>query len=109
MDYPGKRLWLQQLTIFHVCSDPHSGATNGLAGVLYSVHFTLLGVQLLCTLTILVYSATFGLLVLVLISKSPLGLRVTDYEEQIGADVIEHGLAGTNVARYVLEKPLSTR
>uniref|UniRef100_A0A8R1DLF7 Ammonium transporter n=1 Tax=Caenorhabditis japonica TaxID=281687 RepID=A0A8R1DLF7_CAEJA len=44
-----------------------------------------------------------------LISKSPLGLRVTDYEEQIGADVIEHGLAGTNVARYVLEKPLSTR
>ncbi|KAK6732527.1 hypothetical protein RB195_016729 [Necator americanus] len=86
-----------------------SGATNGLAGLLYSGHFTLLGVQLLCTLTILVYSATFGLLVLVLISKSPLGLRVTDYEEQIGADVIEHGLAGTNVARYVIEKPLSTR
>ncbi|VDO78699.1 unnamed protein product [Heligmosomoides polygyrus] len=86
-----------------------SGATNGHAGLLYSGDFTLLGVQLLCTLTILVYSATFGLLALVLISKSPLGLRVTDYEEQIGADVIEHGLAGTNVARYVLEKPLSTR
>ncbi|PIO67205.1 ammonium transporter [Teladorsagia circumcincta] len=86
-----------------------SGATNGLAGLLYSGDFTLLGVQLLCTLTVLVYSATFGLLALVLISKSPLGLRVTDYEEQIGADVIEHGLAGTNVARYVLEKPLSTR
>ncbi|KAK5983984.1 hypothetical protein GCK32_017203, partial [Trichostrongylus colubriformis] len=86
-----------------------SGATNGLSGLLYSGDFTLLGVQLLCTLTVLVYSATFGLLVLVLISKSPLGLRVTDYEEQIGADVIEHGLAGTNVARYVLEKPLSTR
>ncbi|KAK6024023.1 hypothetical protein OSTOST_10174 [Ostertagia ostertagi] len=87
----------------------YSGATNGLAGLLYSGDFTLLGVQLLCTLTVLVYSATFGLLALVLISKSPLGLRVTDYEEQIGADVIEHGLAGTNVARYVLEKPLSTR
>ncbi|CAJ0608177.1 unnamed protein product [Cylicocyclus nassatus] len=86
-----------------------AGATNGLAGVLYSGKFTLLGVQLLCTLTILVYSATCGLLALFLISKSPLGLRVTDYEEQIGADVIEHGLAGTNVARYVLEKPLSTR
>nr|CDJ89775.1 Ammonium transporter domain containing protein [Haemonchus contortus] len=85
------------------------GATNGHAGLLYSGSFTLLGVQLLCTVTILVYSAAFGLLALVLISKSPLGLRVTDYEEQIGADVIEHGLAGTNVARYVLEKPLSTR
>lgn len=43
------------------------------------------------------------------ISKSPLGLRVTDYEEQIGADVIEHGLAGTNIARYLIEKPLSTK
>ncbi|VDM64333.1 unnamed protein product [Angiostrongylus costaricensis] len=85
------------------------GATNGHSGLLYSGEFTLLGVQLLCTLTILVYSASFGLLILVLISKSPLGLRVTDYEEQIGADVIEHGLAGTNVARYVIEKPLSTR
>ncbi|KJH51395.1 ammonium transporter [Dictyocaulus viviparus] len=85
------------------------GATNGHAGVLYSGNFTLLGVQLLCTLTILVYSASFGLLILVLINNSPLGLRVTDYEEQIGADVIEHGLAGTNVARYVIEKPLSTR
>lgn len=44
-----------------------------------------------------------------LIAKSPLGLRVTDYEEQIGADVIEHGLAGTNIARYLVEKPLSTK
>uniref|UniRef100_A0A1I7XQP9 Ammonium transporter n=1 Tax=Heterorhabditis bacteriophora TaxID=37862 RepID=A0A1I7XQP9_HETBA len=82
---------------------------NEMAGLLYSGKLDLLGIQLLCTLTVLVYSASFGLLVLVLISKSPLGLRVTDYEEQIGADVIEHGLAGTNVARYVIEKPLSTR
>ncbi|PAV89117.1 hypothetical protein WR25_05259 [Diploscapter pachys] len=86
-----------------------ASATNDNAGLLYSWSFNLLGIQLLCTLTILVYSATMGLLVLFCISKSPLGLRVTDYEEQIGADVIEHGLAGTNVARYVVEKPLSTR
>ncbi|CAB3403889.1 unnamed protein product [Caenorhabditis bovis] len=84
-------------------------ATNNMAGLIYSWDPTLLGVQALCTVTILVYSATTGFIVLVIISWSPLGLRVTDYEEQIGADVIEHGLAGTNVARYVLEKPLSTR
>ncbi|CAI2340706.1 unnamed protein product [Caenorhabditis sp. 36 PRJEB53466] len=86
-----------------------TSATNNMSGLIYSWSFKLLGVQLLCTITILIYSAATGFLVLFLISKSPLGLRVTDYEEQIGADVIEHGLAGTNVARYVLEKPLSTR
>ncbi|KAF1765056.1 hypothetical protein GCK72_005007 [Caenorhabditis remanei] len=86
-----------------------TSATNNMSGLLYSWSFELLGVQLLCTVTILIYSATTGFLALFLISKSPLGLRVTDYEEQIGADVIEHGLAGTNVARYVIEKPLSTR
>ncbi|PIC44282.1 hypothetical protein B9Z55_004703 [Caenorhabditis nigoni] len=86
-----------------------TSATNNMSGLLYSWSFDLLLVQLLCTFTILLYSAATGFLALFLISKSPLGLRVTDYEEQIGADVIEHGLAGTNVARYVLEKPLSTR
>uniref|UniRef100_F1LCP0 Ammonium transporter 3 n=1 Tax=Ascaris suum TaxID=6253 RepID=F1LCP0_ASCSU len=64
---------------------------------------------MLCSLTIVVYSAVLGLLVLMGLDKSPLGLRVTDYEEQIGADVIEHGLAGTNVARYHLEKPLTSK
>ncbi|CAP21946.2 Protein CBR-AMT-3 [Caenorhabditis briggsae] len=74
-----------------------TSATNNMSGLLYSWSFDLLLVQLLCTFTILLYSAATGFLALFLISKSPLGLRVTDYEEQIGADVIEHGLAGTNV------------
>lgn len=43
------------------------------------------------------------------LGKSPLGLRVTDYEEQIGADAVEHGLAGQNVARYHIEKPISNK
>ncbi|CAJ0584141.1 unnamed protein product, partial [Mesorhabditis spiculigera] len=84
-------------------------STSNQAGLLYGGGFHLLGIQLLCTVVVVVYSATTGLLALWLIDKSPLGLRVTDYEEQIGADVIEHGLAGTNIARYVVEKPLSTK
>ncbi|VDN35305.1 unnamed protein product [Gongylonema pulchrum] len=44
-----------------------------------------------------------------MLGRSPLGLRVTDYEEQIGADVVQHGLAGTNIARYHIEKPLSSK
>ncbi|CAJ0951453.1 unnamed protein product, partial [Mesorhabditis belari] len=85
---------------------PSSSNQNGL---LYGGGLWLLGIQLLCTLTVLVYSASMGIIALFCIAKSPLGLRVTDYEEQIGADVIEHGLAGTNVSRYVVEKPLSTK
>ncbi|VDM38139.1 unnamed protein product [Toxocara canis] len=84
-------------------------ATYGQYGLIYSGSFKLLGIQMLCTLTIVAYSAVLGLAVLMCLNKSPLGLRVTDYEEQIGADVIEHGLAGTNVARYSLEKPLSSK
>ncbi|GMR35372.1 hypothetical protein PMAYCL1PPCAC_05567 [Pristionchus mayeri] len=89
--------------------DKHLMATGGQYGLLYGGGFKLMGIQMLCAATILVYSAVCGFLILVLISKSPLGLRVTDYEEQIGADVIEHGLAGTNIARYLVEKPLSTK
>lgn len=81
----------------------------GQRGLIYSGSFRLLGIQMLCTLTIVVYSAVLGLAVLMALDKSPLGLRVTDYEEQIGADVIEHGLAGTNIARYHVEKPLSAK
>lgn len=84
-------------------------ATYDQYGLIYSGSFKLLGIQMLCSLTIVVYSAVLGLLVLMGLDKSPLGLRVTDYEEQIGADVIEHGLAGTNVARYHLEKPLTSK
>ncbi|VDK43431.1 unnamed protein product [Anisakis simplex] len=89
--------------------DQYIRATYGQYGLIYSGSFRLLGIQMLCSLTVIVYSAVFGLVLLVGLDKSPLGLRVTDYEEQIGADVIEHGLAGTNVARYHIEKPLSSK
>ncbi|VDO41830.1 unnamed protein product, partial [Onchocerca flexuosa] len=83
--------------------------TNGHYGLIYSGSFKLLAIQMLCTLTILVYSAVVALIALFILGRSPLGIRVTDYEEQIGADVIEHGLAGTNIARYHIEKPLSSK
>ncbi|MFH4981970.1 hypothetical protein AB6A40_008679 [Gnathostoma spinigerum] len=83
--------------------------TRNQYGLIYSGSFRQLAIQLLCSLTIMVYSAVLGLAILAGLDKSPLGIRMTDYEEQIGADVIEHGLAGTNIARYNIEKPLNAR
>ncbi|VDM91798.1 unnamed protein product, partial [Litomosoides sigmodontis] len=83
--------------------------TSGHYGLIYSGSFKLLAIQMLCTVTVLIYSAIVGLIALIILGRSPLGIRVTDYEEQIGADVVEHGLAGTNIARYHVEKPLTSK
>lgn len=40
---------------------------------------------------------------------SPVGLRVSKYEEELGADLIEHGLAGVNLMTYTVEKKLDAR
>ncbi|EGT47988.1 hypothetical protein CAEBREN_04181 [Caenorhabditis brenneri] len=40
---------------------------------------------------------------------SPIGLRVDKYQEELGADLIEHGLAGVNVMTYTLEKKLDAK
>ncbi|KAK0393441.1 hypothetical protein QR680_000214 [Steinernema hermaphroditum] len=44
-----------------------------------------------------------------ILNRLPWGLRLSKYEEQLGADLIEHGLAGHNIARYKIEKKLTTK
>ncbi|KAL3994142.1 ammonium transporter family protein [Acanthocheilonema viteae] len=92
-----------------IFAEDDQAVTSGNYGLIYSGSFKLLAIQMLCTITVLIYSAIVGLITLIILGKSPLGIRVTDYEEQIGADVVEHGLAGTNIARYHVEKPLSSK
>lgn len=41
--------------------------------------------------------------------RFPWGLRMTKYEEQLGADLVEHGLAGHHIAKYTIEKRLTTK
>jgi hypothetical protein len=44
-----------------------------------------------------------------IMNQFPWGLRMTKYEEQLGADLIEHGLAGHNIAKYSIEKKLNVK
>ncbi|CAJ0959250.1 unnamed protein product, partial [Mesorhabditis belari] len=78
-------------------------------GLIYDGGFTLLRIQITCILVIIVYCTVAGYLILACIEHSPLGLRVSDYEEELGADATEHGLTGANVSRYVVEKPMNVR
>ncbi|VDK63148.1 unnamed protein product [Anisakis simplex] len=83
--------------------------TRGFNGILYGGGFYLLGVQALAVVATTVWSTLTCLTCLFILSRSPLGVRMTKYEEQIGADLIEHGLSGHNIARYAIEKKLTTK
>ncbi|CAJ0583896.1 unnamed protein product, partial [Mesorhabditis spiculigera] len=78
-------------------------------GLLYGGGVKLLAIQTCCVLVIIGYCTVAGYFILACIENSPLGLRVSDYEEELGADATEHGLTGANISRYVVEKPLNVR
>uniref|UniRef100_A0A9J2Q1B7 Ammonium transporter AmtB-like domain-containing protein n=1 Tax=Ascaris lumbricoides TaxID=6252 RepID=A0A9J2Q1B7_ASCLU len=83
--------------------------TMGYSGILYGGGFYLLGIQALTVIAIVVWSTITCLICISALSRSCWGVRMTKYEEQIGADLIEHGLAGHNIARYAVEKKLTTK
>uniref|UniRef100_A0A183BJI7 Ammonium_transp domain-containing protein n=1 Tax=Globodera pallida TaxID=36090 RepID=A0A183BJI7_GLOPA len=83
--------------------------TGGKNGLIYSGSFDLLLVQALCVVCIFVFSLVVTFVSLATMNKFPWGLRMTKYEEQLGADLIEHGLAGHNIAKYSIEKKLNVR
>ncbi|CAI2351498.1 unnamed protein product [Caenorhabditis sp. 36 PRJEB53466] len=88
------------------CNFQSSEESNGL---LYGGGFSLLLLQMLVIVCIGAYSAICSFLILFLVQHSPIGLRVSKYEEELGADLIEHGLAGVNLMTYTVEKKLDAR
>ncbi|KIH53563.1 hypothetical protein ANCDUO_16304 [Ancylostoma duodenale] len=42
-----------------------------------------------------------------ILQHSPIGLRLSRLDEELGADLREHGLAGVNVMTYTIEKKLT--
>ncbi|KAK0393442.1 hypothetical protein QR680_000214 [Steinernema hermaphroditum] len=83
--------------------------TNGRNGLLYSGGWELLLIQLIAVALIAAWASITCLATLFILNRLPWGLRLSKYEEQLGADLIEHGLAGHNIARYKIEKKLTTK
>ncbi|KAF1758019.1 hypothetical protein GCK72_014477 [Caenorhabditis remanei] len=88
------------------CNFQTSDEANGL---LYGGGFYLLFLQSFVIVVIATYSAICAFIILFIMHHSPIGLRVDKYQEELGADLIEHGLAGVNVMTYTLEKKLDTK
>uniref|UniRef100_A0A0N4ZBU6 Ammonium transporter n=1 Tax=Parastrongyloides trichosuri TaxID=131310 RepID=A0A0N4ZBU6_PARTI len=83
--------------------------TNGQSGLLYNGGIKLLAIQILAVIVIFLWAGCATLLILSILNRTRLGVRLSKYEEQLGADLVEHGLAGHNIAKYSVEKKLSTK
>jgi len=66
-------------------------------------------VQALAVIVVFIWALVVTFLSLATMDAMPWGLRMTKYEEQLGADLVEHGLAGHNIAKYSIEKRLNVK
>ncbi|WKY04422.1 hypothetical protein Q1695_005430 [Nippostrongylus brasiliensis] len=82
---------------------------NDLSGVLYGGGITLLLYQLAALGVIAVFSGSCAFAILFILQHSPIGLRLSRLDEQLGADLREHGLAGVNLMAYTVEKKLTAK
>lgn len=65
--------------------------------------------QALAVIVVFIWAGVVTFLSLAIMDQLPWGLRMTKYEEQLGADLVEHGLAGHNIAKYSIEKRLNVK
>ncbi|KAK3098522.1 hypothetical protein FSP39_020288 [Pinctada imbricata] len=70
-------------------NDDLENTTQGRAGLFQGGGFYLLGVQFLGGVVTIVWTAIFTYLMLMIIHKT-IGLRMTEEEEELGADYVEH-------------------
>ncbi|XP_069136680.1 putative ammonium transporter 3 [Argopecten irradians] len=72
-------------------NDSLENTTRGLSGVFHGGGFYLLGIQLLSVVCLIVWSALTSFLLLMII-KHTVGLRLTEEQERLGADFVEHNI-----------------
>ncbi|CAJ0603316.1 unnamed protein product [Cylicocyclus nassatus] len=80
---------------------------NDFSGLLYGGGLTLLLYQLAALTAITFFSGFCAFAILYLLQHSPIGLRLSRLDEELGADLREHGLAGVNIMTYTIEKKLT--
>ncbi|KAL6724628.1 hypothetical protein Aduo_019499 [Ancylostoma duodenale] len=76
-------------------------------GLLFGGGLMLICKQLLAVVVVSLWSALIGFITLFCLQHSRVGLRLTRLEEEIGADLREHGLSGHCVRAYEFEKKLT--
>lgn len=80
-----------------------------LNGLIYGGGFRLLSLQLFATLVIIFYTSIMAFAILYTLQHSPIGLRISKYDEELGADLREHGLSGLNLMTYTFEKKMDAK
>ena len=77
-------------------------AGNEMLGLFYGGGFKLLGIQLVGVLSVLAWSAV-TIVIAFMIIKAIFGLRVTEEEEIVGLDSMEHGLASAYAGFSIMD------
>ncbi|XP_066968319.1 putative ammonium transporter 3 [Macrobrachium rosenbergii] len=71
--------------------------TNGNSGLFRGGGFYLLGIQALACLCVAMWSMSTTYIILKIIDKFIVGIRMSEWEELVGADFAEHGIRRRNV------------
>ncbi|XP_045136812.1 putative ammonium transporter 3 isoform X2 [Portunus trituberculatus] len=90
-------IWAMVSIGLFVQADSLQQMTSGYSGLFRGGGFYLLGIQSLACLCIIVWSMSATFIILFAIDKFFMGIRMSEWEELVGADFAEHGIRRRNV------------
>jgi ammonium transporter len=88
---------------FFMNDEPQSGLNKGHVGLFHGGGGYSLGIQAACAASIIAWSSIFTLIVLSVL-KFTIGLRMSEEDEELGADTTEHGVDLFDPRNLIIEK-----
>ncbi|XP_033749231.1 putative ammonium transporter 3 [Pecten maximus] len=85
-------------------NDSLENTTRGRSGVFHGGGFYLIGIQLLSVVCLITWSALTSFILLIII-KYTVGLRLSEEEERLGADFVEHNIGADILGGQFLGRP----